>query len=127
MDVLFIYFVLKVMLNGYLYYNLAITNSFSIVVFGQVLDSYKSTSLASNITSSLNSNNSISYFLNLHNFSTSSPITNNNTIANEFAETKFAIVKPIFTDAAYDNKFYLFYKKYASVLPHVNITTDLDC
>lgn len=49
MDVLFIYFVLKVVLNGYLYYNLAITNSFSIVVFGQVLDSYKSASLASNI------------------------------------------------------------------------------
>jgi hypothetical protein len=103
-------------LNGYLYYDLAITNSFSIVVFGQVLDSYKSTSLASNITSSLNSNNSISYFPNLHNFSTSSPVTNNNTIANEFAETKFALVKPVFTDAAYDSKFYVFYNKYAFLL-----------
>ncbi len=41
-------------------------------------------------------------------------------------DTKLALVKPVFTDAAYDNKFYMFYKKYAKVLPKVNVTTDLN-
>lgn len=126
MKIRFIYFAVIVVLNGYLCYDLAITNSFSLAVFGLSFDFSKTTSLENNITSNLNNNNSISYYFNLNYFSNSSLVTNNSTITNEFAKTKVALVKPVFTDAAYDNKFYIFYKKYASVLPHVNITTDID-
>jgi hypothetical protein len=38
---------------------------------------------------------------------------------------KIGLVKPTFTDAAYNNKFYIFYKKYAHVSTKVNVTTDL--
>jgi len=77
-----------------------------------------------NITAGLNSNKSLSYFFNTDNFSISTP--ENNSTIKEFMETKIGLVKPIFTDAAYDNKFYVFYKKDAKVLPKVNVTTDLD-
>jgi len=35
------------------------------------------------------------------------------------------LVKPIFTDAAYNNRFYVFYAKHAFLPPGVNITKDL--
>ena len=119
-----VYFVLVFALYVYFCYDLITAYPYHFVVFGQILDSYKSTSVGNNTASVLNSNNSLSFFFNLHNFSMANG-ENNNAITNEFAETKFALVKPVFTDAAYDNKFYSFYKKYTSVLPHINITTDL--
>jgi len=38
---------------------------------------------------------------------------------------KIGLVKPIFTDAAYNNRFYVFYAKHAFLPPGVNITKDL--
>ena len=38
---------------------------------------------------------------------------------------KIGLVKPIFTDAAYNNRFYVFYAKHALLPPGVNITKDL--
>ncbi|MGN6347024.1 MAG: N,N-dimethylformamidase beta subunit family domain-containing protein [Candidatus Nitrosocosmicus sp.] len=38
---------------------------------------------------------------------------------------KIGFVKPIFTDAAYNNKFYIFYSRYARIPHGVNITKDL--
>lgn len=39
---------------------------------------------------------------------------------------KIGMVKPTFTDAAYNNKFYLFYFKHDHVPSKVNVTKDLD-
>jgi hypothetical protein len=42
-----------------------------------------------------------------------------------FNKAKIGLVKPTFTDAAYNNKFYIFYKKYAHIYSKVNVTADL--
>lgn len=121
----YVYFVLVFALSVYFCYDLITAYPHHFVAFGQNLNLYKTTNIGNNITSVSNSNNSLSFFFDIHNFSRIGG-EKNSDIANEFSETKFALVKPVFTDAAYDNKFYSFYKKYASVLPHTNITTDLD-
>jgi hypothetical protein len=38
---------------------------------------------------------------------------------------KIGLVKPIFTDAAYNNRFYVFYVKHSFLPPGVNVTQDL--
>ena len=123
MQMQLLYYVGVIAICLYFFNGLMTANPNSLVVFGQLLNSYKSTNLDDNISSGLN-NNSLSYLTNLLNFSTPNS-QNNNEVSKEFTETKIGLVKPVFTDAAYDNKFYVFYKKYASALPHVNITTDL--
>ena len=51
----------------------------------------------------------------------------NNSHTGEFGEgVKIAAVMPTFTAAAYDNAFYVFYRKYINVAYGVNITTDLN-
>jgi hypothetical protein len=77
-----------------------------------------------NITA-ISKDNSVTYkFKNNNSIIISGP--SNNSHANEFINSKIALIKPVFTDAAYNNKFYNFYKKYANVSPKINITTDLD-
>lgn len=49
-----------------------------------------------------------------------------NSHTGEFNESKIALVKPTFIDAAYDNSFYIFYKKYAHIPPNTNVTTYLN-
>jgi hypothetical protein len=52
---------------------------------------------------------------------------NNNSHTREFGKgVKIAVVMPTFTAAAYDNAFYVFYRKYINVVHGVNITTDLN-
>lgn len=50
-----------------------------------------------------------------------------NTISSilDINEIKIGFVKPIFTDAAYNNKFYIFYSRYGRIPYGVNITKDL--
>ena len=43
-----------------------------------------------------------------------------------FNKIKIGFVKPTFTDAAYNNKFYVFYVKYAHVSSKANVTKDLE-
>jgi hypothetical protein len=51
----------------------------------------------------------------------------NNTHTDEFGNgIRIALIKPTFTAAAYNNAFYVFYKKYANVPAGVNITNDLN-
>jgi N,N-dimethylformamidase beta subunit-like, C-terminal len=51
----------------------------------------------------------------------------NNSHTGEFGEgVNIAAVMPTFTAAAYDNAFYVFYRKYINVAYGVNITTDLN-
>jgi hypothetical protein len=52
---------------------------------------------------------------------------NNNSHTGEFGKgVKIAVVMPTFTAAAYNDAFYVFYKKYDNVTRGVNITTDLN-
>jgi hypothetical protein len=85
----------------------------------------KSLNQQQNVTA-ISKNNSVIYkFKNNNNtIITSGPYNNSHT--NEFINSKIALIKPIFTDAAYNNKFYIFYNKYANISPKENITTDLD-
>ena len=69
-------------------------------------------------------NNSIEYKFSRNNVTVSGP--SNNAHTNEFRESTIALVKPTFTDAAYDNKFYDFYTKYLNVTSKVNVTKDLN-
>lgn len=92
-------------------------------ILGQISNSTVKISTTNNITTVLK-NNSLSYILNKKNITISTP--NNNSHVEEFNESKIALVKPVFTDAAYDHKFYPFFKKYANVLPNTNVSTDLD-
>ena len=51
----------------------------------------------------------------------------NNSHTDEFGKgTRIALVNPTFTSAAYNNSFYVFYKKYSNIPYEVNITSDLD-
>ena len=68
--------------------------------------------------------NSITYELKNNNIKISEPSINSHT--NKFTNSNIALIKPTFTDAAYDNKFYNFYTKYANAPSKFNITTDLD-
>jgi len=43
-----------------------------------------------------------------------------------YLKTRIAIVDPTFTEAAYNNAFYVFYAKHALVLPTTTVTTDLN-
>jgi hypothetical protein len=79
--------------------------------------------LHNNITTIIN-NNSITYKFKSGNITISKPFNNSHT--GEFTNSKIALIKPIFTDAAYNNKFYKFYNKYANTPPNFNITSDLD-
>jgi len=45
--------------------------------------------------------------------------------ANHFNQMKIGFVKPTFTDAAYNNKFYVFYVKYTHISSKANVTKDL--
>jgi hypothetical protein len=76
-----------------------------------------------NVTAVLK-NNSIVYNFSRNNFTVSGPFNNDHT--NEFRESTIALIKPTFTDAAYDNKFYNFYTKYSNVPSKANVTTDLN-
>jgi hypothetical protein len=76
-----------------------------------------------NVTAVLKSN-SIVYNFSRNNVTVSGPYNNDHT--NEFKESTIALIKPTFTDAAYDNKFYNFYTKYSNVPSKANVTTDLD-
>lgn len=105
----YVYFILVFALSMYFCYDLITSYPYCFVAFGQNLNLYESTNIGKDISSVSNSNNSLSFFFDLHNFSRING-ENNNSIANEFSETKFALVKPVFTDAAYDKKFYSFYK-----------------
>lgn len=69
-------------------------------------------------------NNTIEYKFSRNNVTVSGP--SNNAHTNEFRESTIALVKPTFTDAAYDNKFYDFYTKYLNVTSKVNVTKDLN-
>src|SRR5215475_3817687 len=52
---------------------------------------------------------------------------NNNSHTGEFGKgVKIAVVMPTFTAAAYNDAFYVFYKKYDNVSRGVNITKDLN-
>ena len=74
----------------------------------------------------ISKNNSVTYKFknNINRIIITGPSHNSHT--NEFTHSKIALIKPIFTDAAYNNKFYKFFKKYSYVSPIENITTDLD-
>ena len=75
----------------------------------------------------ISKNNSVTYrFKNTDNHDIKVSAPSNNSHTSEFIHSKIALIKPIFTDAAYNNKFYNFYKKYANVSPKKNITTDLN-
>jgi hypothetical protein len=51
----------------------------------------------------------------------------NNSHTDEFGKgTRIALVNPIFTSAAYNNSFYVFYKKYSNIPYGVNVTSDLN-
>src|SRR6476620_7853361 len=80
-----LYFIMVFALYLYFCNGLMNANPNSLVVFGQPLNSYKSTNLVDNISSGLNNNNSLSYFTDLLNFSTPNS-QNNNEVAKEFAE-----------------------------------------
>lgn len=49
-----------------------------------------------------------------------------NTHKLEFEKSKIVLVKPSFTDAAYHNAFYKFYRMYENVTVNTNITSNLD-
>jgi hypothetical protein len=52
---------------------------------------------------------------------------NNNSYTGQFGKgVKIAVVMPTFTAAAYDNAFYVFYRKYINVTAGTNITIDLN-
>lgn len=76
------------------------------------------------ISKKINQVNNLSY-----NFSQNKneiKIIQNVSNVGKFDNLKLAFVKPTFTDAAYANKFYVFYSKYSKVPKNVNVTTDLD-
>ena len=50
----------------------------------------------------------------------------NNIHTGEFSDAKIALVKPTFTDAAYNNAFYVFYEKYKNIPKNTNVTKDLN-
>jgi hypothetical protein len=54
----------------------------------------------------------------------SKPSINFNSII-DTNKIKIGFVKPVFTDAAYNHKFYIFYSRYASIPFNVNVTKDL--
>ena len=118
MQMQLLYYVGVIAICLYFFNGLMTANPNSLVVFGQLLNSYKSTNLDDNISSGLN-NNSLRYLTNLLNFSTPNS-QNSNEVSKEFTETKIGLVKPVFTDAAYDNKFYIFYKKKLNELKHLS-------
>ncbi|HEY6537200.1 MAG TPA: N,N-dimethylformamidase beta subunit family domain-containing protein [Candidatus Nitrosocosmicus sp.] len=64
------------------------------------------------------SNNKDNYADNSHSSSNISPSPRD--------KLRIGFVEPTFTDAAYNNKFYVFYKKYANAPSNTNITTDLN-
>jgi hypothetical protein len=79
----------------------------------------------SNASSSLISNNTSYVLSKVRSELTRSPDNNTHTV--EFNKgIRIAFVKPTFTAAAYNQAFYLFYKKHSHVPHGVNITTDLD-
>lgn len=53
-----------------------------------------------------------------------SPENNSHTL--EFGNQSIALVKPTFTDAAYNSSFYNFYRLYDSIPSNTNVTTDLN-
>jgi hypothetical protein len=59
---------------------------------------------------------------------TTTSMQQNSSMTNIFASVKnrIAIVEPTFTEAAYNNAFYIFYDKYDSVSKRVTVTTDLN-
>lgn len=85
-----------------------------------------------NITNTLNheplamllNNNSLTYKLKNNVSLISTPANNSHT--GEIKDLHIALIKPIFTNAAYNNKFYKFFIKYANASSTANITTDLD-
>jgi N,N-dimethylformamidase beta subunit-like, C-terminal len=64
------------------------------------------------------------YFFSENRSEIHSPENNSHTL--EFENKSIAVVKPTFTDAAYNNSFYNFYRLYASVPINTNITTNLN-
>ncbi|MER5175277.1 MAG: N,N-dimethylformamidase beta subunit family domain-containing protein [Candidatus Nitrosocosmicus sp.] len=52
--------------------------------------------------------------------------SNYNIPIQDFNKIKIGMVKPTFTDAAYNNKFYSFYVKYTYVSTKINVTKDLN-
>jgi hypothetical protein len=78
-----------------------------------------------NLTYSYLNINDTSYHFSsdLHEIST----PDNNTHTGDFGRsTDIALIRPMFTAAAYDNAFYIFYPKYTSTPKGTNVTTDLD-
>ncbi len=51
---------------------------------------------------------------------------NYNITIQNFNKLKIGLVKPTFTDAAYNNKFYPFFVKYTHVSSNINVTKDLN-
>ena len=79
----------------------------------------------SNASSSLIANNTLYVLSRVKSELTTSHETNTHT--GEFNKgIRIAFVKPTFTAAAYNQAFYLFYKKYSRIPHGVNITTDLN-
>ncbi len=69
---------------------------------------------------------SISSFVQQRSSTTDSSKLQYNIPIQDFNKIKIGMVKPAFTDTAYNNTFYLFYFKHDDVPSKVNVTKDLD-
>lgn len=82
------------------------------------------TNLTNLLSKKINQLNNFSYIFSQN--KSEIKIIQNTSDIGKFGGLKLAFVKPTFTDAAYANKFYVFYSKYTKVPKNVNVTTDLD-